>query len=359
MDFSKPENARKINRLKVLNTLRGREDVTRAELSRILLINKVSISEIVAFLIKEGLIVEAGRKEIDSGRPATILKINNTGNLTLVLEVGDKGAFIAASNLSGRITRLERFSRGKDEKEFLHNLQLSLDRLLKNEQDKIISMAVVTNEDLSYLKKSFDFPLVGISPLEAQIRSEELVTGKSLEGMLFVNLGTNVEAAFKRNGQVLRLRSLGKMKISKGQMDQDGEEGTLDAFFSAYAFKKRMEAISGRPYEERELVRDSSALKLIKESLKALSLSLTLAIEALDADSVMLTGVLSDLPDEYYAAINTTVHSSLDKKKKDVFVFKSVAGEKGRLEGGANLALDEMFYKKSLLEGIKKLENYD
>ena len=55
MDFSRPDNARKINRLKVLDALRKR-DMSRAELSRELVINKVSVSEITDSLIKEGFV---------------------------------------------------------------------------------------------------------------------------------------------------------------------------------------------------------------------------------------------------------------------------------------------------------------
>lgn len=74
MDFSRPDNARKINRLKVLNALR-KGDLSRAELSREIVLNKVSISEITDALIKEGLI-ESGMKDMSTqGRPSTKLSI--------------------------------------------------------------------------------------------------------------------------------------------------------------------------------------------------------------------------------------------------------------------------------------------
>ena len=53
MDFSRPDNARTINRLKVLSELRKGE-CSRAELSRRLGINKVSIGEIIDRMLEEG-----------------------------------------------------------------------------------------------------------------------------------------------------------------------------------------------------------------------------------------------------------------------------------------------------------------
>ena len=57
MDFSRPDNARAINRLKVLSELRTGE-CSRAELSRRLGINKVSIGDMIQDMIAEGLVTE-------------------------------------------------------------------------------------------------------------------------------------------------------------------------------------------------------------------------------------------------------------------------------------------------------------
>ena len=78
MDFSRPDNARKINRLKVLDALR-KKDMSRAELSRELLINKVSVSEITDALIKEGFVYSGPLDNNTQGRPATILSIEKNG----------------------------------------------------------------------------------------------------------------------------------------------------------------------------------------------------------------------------------------------------------------------------------------
>ena len=81
MDFSRPDNARRINRLKVLSELR-KGTCSKAELSRRLDINKVSIGEICDKMIKEGLIEETGREQTAQGRPGTLLSINSKAGLS-------------------------------------------------------------------------------------------------------------------------------------------------------------------------------------------------------------------------------------------------------------------------------------
>ena len=61
MDFSRPENARRINRLKVLSALR-KKPASKAELAAMLQINKVSIGEMVQDMVREGLVIEGGRE---------------------------------------------------------------------------------------------------------------------------------------------------------------------------------------------------------------------------------------------------------------------------------------------------------
>lgn len=76
LNFSRPENARQINRLRVLNALRENEGVSRAQLARILGINKVSMGEIVQALISEGSVIEGSKQAVQAGRPGTTLSIN-------------------------------------------------------------------------------------------------------------------------------------------------------------------------------------------------------------------------------------------------------------------------------------------
>ena len=359
MDFSKPDNARKINTLKVLTAIRENESVTRAELSRILGLNKVSISEIVSRLIKDGKVTEGGRKETESGRPATIVDIDSSSSVMLGLNVEKKGAILVSSDLKGQIHRMERFPRGNTNEAFLENLRSSIERVTRNQNIDIKALSIVGDEDFSFIENSFEFPVITTHPIEAQIRAEEMRAGRSFDNMLFLSIGDRIEGALRINGSNHLIDTFGKMHISHGKKDIDGIEGTLDAFFSGFAFRNDAMRLFGREYTDREILSDSKAITVVADSMKGFAISLSLAIEATGCDSVMLLGPYSDIPDELYARLNTMVQSALSDRKKNTFIYKSLSLDKGRMEGACHVALDEFFYKTSLLESLRRIENLD
>lgn len=359
MDFSKPDNARKINTLKVLSAIRENECTTRAELSRILGLNKVSISEIVSRLIKEGKVCENGKKETDSGRPATIVDIDSSSSVILGLNIEGKGAILVSSDLKGQIHRMERFPKGKSESEFLGYLNSSIERVCRNQNIEIKALSVVGDGDYAFLSDAFTFPVIFSTPIEAQIRAEEMRSGRSLDKMLFLSIDDRITGAFKSGSSIHVIDTFGKMKISHGKKDKDGIDGTLDAFFSGYAFRNAAMSLFGREFTDREILSDSKAITIVNDSLKAFAISLTLAIEATGSEGVMLLGTYSEIPDELYARLNTMVQSGLSDKRKDTFIYKSLSLDKGRMEGACHIALDECFYKTRLLDNLRRIEDLD
>ena len=90
MNFSQPGNAREVNKIKVLNALRGNNGLSRAQLSSLLGINKVSMGEIVDILVSEGLVAETGRQSTAKGRPGTSLSINLQHSTVIGIDIGSR-----------------------------------------------------------------------------------------------------------------------------------------------------------------------------------------------------------------------------------------------------------------------------
>src|SRR5213592_797523 len=92
---SLPEHSRSHNRALVLQILYRSGSVSRADLARATGLTRVTISELVAQLIAENLIVELGQRTPSSGhdarpgKPATLLDINRTGFQILGLDLSD------------------------------------------------------------------------------------------------------------------------------------------------------------------------------------------------------------------------------------------------------------------------------
>jgi predicted NBD/HSP70 family sugar kinase len=87
---SLPEHSRSHNRSLVLQTLYRSGGLSRADLARATGLTRVTISDLVAQLIADDLIVELGQREdARPGKPATLLDVNRGGFQILGLDLSD------------------------------------------------------------------------------------------------------------------------------------------------------------------------------------------------------------------------------------------------------------------------------
>jgi N-acetylglucosamine repressor len=106
-----PEQARQINTTLVLDAVRKRDLVSRAELSRILSVSKMTTSAIVGDLIERGLLVETDENVMPSsagGRPPVMLTLDTTRNFIVGVDIGTTTMTLVVGNLKGRIIRQHR-----------------------------------------------------------------------------------------------------------------------------------------------------------------------------------------------------------------------------------------------------------
>ncbi len=102
---SGPEHARRNNRSWVLQSLYHSGPASRADLARKTGLTRVTISDLVAELIGENLIVELGQAdEVRPGKPATLVDMNRTGFQILALDLSGAGYITGAMlDLAGNV----------------------------------------------------------------------------------------------------------------------------------------------------------------------------------------------------------------------------------------------------------------
>ncbi len=91
MKVSKPTvlDLRRINRSTVLRRIYLDRSVSRQELSQLSGLSSATVTNVVAELLQEGIVVEAGVEESQGGRPRSILMINPTYGYFIGVEVGE------------------------------------------------------------------------------------------------------------------------------------------------------------------------------------------------------------------------------------------------------------------------------
>jgi len=98
---------RDINRQIVLNYVREREPISRAEIARETELQRSTVSEIVDSLSTEGLIEEIGEGESTGGRRPTLLRLRTVGPIAIGVAITPTRTTVATSDLAGRIIAQE------------------------------------------------------------------------------------------------------------------------------------------------------------------------------------------------------------------------------------------------------------
>ena len=114
IDLTKAQAARSstirdINRQFVLNYIRDREPISRAEIARSTELQRSTVSTIVEELKEEGLIEEIGAGASTGGRRPTLLRLRAAGATAIGVDVTPSATTIAASDLVGRVIAREQF----------------------------------------------------------------------------------------------------------------------------------------------------------------------------------------------------------------------------------------------------------
>ena len=100
---------RDINRQIVLNYVREREPISRADIARETALQRSTVSTIVDALQADGLIEEIGAGESTGGRRPTLLRIRTSGVMAIGVDITPSQTTVAVSNLAGRVLEQETF----------------------------------------------------------------------------------------------------------------------------------------------------------------------------------------------------------------------------------------------------------
>lgn len=100
---------RDINRQIVLNYVREREPISRADIARATALQRSTVSAIVEALQTEGLVEEVGEGESTGGRRPTLLRLRASEAVALGVAITPTVTIAAVSTLAGKILEREQF----------------------------------------------------------------------------------------------------------------------------------------------------------------------------------------------------------------------------------------------------------
>jgi len=112
---ARSDTIRDINRQIVLNYIRERSPISRAEISSETALQRSTISLIVDELKSQGLIDEI-EGESTGGRPPILLRLRAAGPIAVGVDIGTDRTLVATSDLAGRVLEREEFATDESSK---------------------------------------------------------------------------------------------------------------------------------------------------------------------------------------------------------------------------------------------------
>ena len=122
----RPGQVRTTNNAAILQLLRQRQPLSRAEIARATGLTEGTISRITAGLLDRGLVVEEGAENSTGGRPAIRLRLDNTRFLSIGVDILNWETHIAVGTLSGQLLETQCFRTPSTPEETLQMIDLQV-----------------------------------------------------------------------------------------------------------------------------------------------------------------------------------------------------------------------------------------
>src|SRR3989442_290251 len=133
---------RDINRQIVLNYVREREPISRAEIARETDLQRSTISAIVEALETEGLVEEVGEGESTGGRRPTMLRLRTKEAIAIGVAITPTRTTVATSDLAGRVLKQKEFLTDADSDETIDQVIHLVQELTRRNNGSIEAVGV-------------------------------------------------------------------------------------------------------------------------------------------------------------------------------------------------------------------------
>ncbi len=261
----------------VLKTIYYKGEISRADIARLTSLTKATVSEAVAQLINDGLVVEVGLGPSRGGKPPILLSMADNSRYLIGIDLADiefRGALV---NLRGEIKH--RFSLpidGQNGDNALNLVYELIEKLVSFANSPILGIGIGTPglldtkrgvvrhavnlnwHDLSLrdlLKERYEFPVYIANDSQVAALAEfTFGDSKNISNLIVIKIGQGIGAGIILNQQLFFGESFGAGElghvaiVENGKLCRCGHYGCLETVTSSQAIVRRaQEIIKNRP----------------------------------------------------------------------------------------------------------------
>ncbi|HEY0080254.1 MAG TPA: ROK family transcriptional regulator [Pyrinomonadaceae bacterium] len=390
IDLKKAQAARSstirdINRQIVLNYVREREPISRAEIAREAALQRSTVSTIVEELKAEGLIEEIGVGQSTGGRRPTLLRLRAAGAVAIGVDITPSCTTIVTSDLGGRIFEREEFPNASEEEEMERRIIERVGELVEsNGRRKIAGIGVslpglvdhVTGKAI-YIPwfKWRDWPLAEklarATELEVMVDNDanaaalaELWFGRpevsEARDFIMVLVAEGIGTGIVFDGQIYRgergaAGEFGHMIVGQSApvACSCGNHDCWEAFSSERAAIAHYMRLSGREAEsrplefgeliDRALDGEQPAIQSLAQTAHYLGIGISNLIVGLSPAAVVVGGGIARAWPLVGEALGETIQRSIRRGLPSARIVASTLGDQPTLMGALSLVLARKF----------------
>lgn len=373
---------RYINRQIVLNYVREREPISRAEIARETDLQRSTISAIVEDLKGEGLVEEIGEGESTGGRRPTMLRLRTAGAMALGVSITPTHTTVATSDLAGRVVEQQEFLTDPNfdttfsnvvdvvrdlssrHKGSIEAVGVSVPGLVNGETGEALYVPYFKWRDLPLVKMisaAVGLPVTIENDANA-VALAELWFGRpevsDARDFILVLVAEGVGTGMIFDGQIYRgergaAGEFGHMIIGPNAPVpcSCGNHDCWEAFSSESAAISRYLKLSGdatanfgfRGLTDRALAGESAAKAALVETARFLGVGISNLVVGFSPEAVVVGGEIARAWPLVKDALTETIEHSVRRGLPSVRILPSTLGEKPTLRGALSLVLAEKF----------------
>ena len=387
--IARPNTIRDINKQIVLNYVRDRAPISRAEIARETALQRSTVSAIVDSLQETGLIEEIGTGDSTGGRKPTLLKLRTDSACALGIDLTPRETTIAVADLAGQIVETEKFPTSPDadymSEEIVERVAKFAVKYKKNKLEVGMSLPGIVDYSLGrvlyipYFKwrdweigrqieretgfsVTMDNDANSVALAELWFGEEKI---RKIKNFITVLVAEGVGTGIVFDGQVYRgekgaAGEFGHMIVGENAPVQCscGSRHCWEAHSSEKAIVARYRnLLNGHFPDSREMdinyiidlavKGDEKAIYALKETAKFLGIGISNLIVGFSPQAIIVSGRITKAWHLIAEEVHSVVEHSIRRKLPTTIIKASSLGESPSLTGSLSLILARIFSSAS------------
>ena len=379
----------------ILALILSRQAATRPDIERVSGLSRATVAHRLQELLEIGLIDETAERQPSGGRPARILKLNESFAVTLAADIGESVIRVAVTDLAPRIlaeqtvaidvasgpqpilSEIARLARallkrvGRKPAHVL-GIGLSLPAPIDHEGGRVVGPSVMRawdNFDIrGWLEKALGVNALIDNDVNLLALSEHRRFWPAADHFFFVKAGTGIGSGIVVRGQVYRggrgaSGDIGHIQFDapKAPLCRCGKLGCVEARAAGWAIARDLRALGFEGQDARDVMAlldrgTPECIQRVREAGRVLGEVLADVVSILNPTTIVVGGTLAQAGEHLIAGIREMIYQRcLPLAIEGLVIHTARSDDRAGILGAAQLVIDAKLQPAAIADTVARV----